>query len=77
MRRKRLQISMEVDEVAEDRFLSTFEDKPKIGYVGRDRIPGTDKITTYFSNNAVFSKESDIEVILSKRERAYGDKKVR
>lgn len=63
--------------MTKDHILSAFEDKPKISYVGRDRIPGTDKITTYFSNNAVFSKESDIEVILSKRERAYGDKKVR
>lgn len=63
--------------MAKDLFLTAFENKPKISYVGRDRIPGTDKITTYFSNNAVFSKESDIEVILSKHQRAYGDKKVR
>lgn len=63
--------------MTKDRFLSAFENKPKISCLGKDRIPETDKITTYFSNNAVFSKESDIEVILSKRQRAYGDKKVR
>lgn len=65
------------NEMATDRFMEALKKTPRIEYEGVDRIPGTDKVRTYFSNGSLYSKESDIKTILSNEYRAFGARKER
>lgn len=42
---------------------------------GLERIPGTNKVRTYCANALQYSRESDLEKIVSKQYRAAGVKK--
>lgn len=57
------------------RIIEALSDAPKIKYEGADRIPGTDKVRTYCSNASLYSKESDLENMLSNRHCTAGSKR--
>lgn len=42
---------------------------------GIEKIPGTNKVRTYCANALQYSRESDLEKIISKQYRAVGAKK--
>ena len=51
------------------RFVEAAGRKSSVGYVGADRIPGTNKIRTYCANASLYSKESDLKKIASSQYR--------
>lgn len=42
---------------------------PNIKYEGLDRIPGTDVVRTYVTGSWLYSKESDMQVMLENRQK--------
>ncbi|MGM9628949.1 MAG: hypothetical protein ACI3V4_12835 [Faecousia sp.] len=61
--------------MAMKRFVEAAGRKSGYGYVGDDRIPGTNKIRTYCANASLYSKESDLRKITSSQYRTTGTKK--
>lgn len=59
------------NKMAKDRFVEALKGPSKIEYRGADRIPGTDKVRTFFSNGSLYSKESDMKTVISNRDRAF------
>lgn len=57
------------------RFVEAAGKKSGYGYVGLDRIPGTNKIRTYVTGAWLYSKESDLKKIISKRRQTVGIRK--
>lgn len=56
--------------MATDRFVEALKGPSRIKYEGADKIPGTDKVRTFFSTS-LYSKESDIKTIIANEERAF------
>lgn len=53
-----------------NRFIEALGKPARIEYRGADRIPDTDKVRTYCSNASLYSRESDLENIVSDKYRA-------
>lgn len=54
------------------RFVEAAGRKTGAEYRGMDRIPGTDKVRTYCANSSLYSSESDLKRIISKRRSTLG-----
>lgn len=61
--------------MAMKRFIEAAGKKSGYGYVGPDRVPGTNKIRTYVTGAWLYSKESDLKKIISKRQQTVGTRK--
>lgn len=61
--------------MAMKRFVEAAGRKCEYGYVGADRIPGTNKIITYTANPRLYSKESDLKKIMKSQYQTTGAKK--
>lgn len=53
-------------------FVDALKKPTKVEYEGADRIPGTDIIRTYCANDTLYSKQSDLNTIISNENRARG-----
>ena len=54
------------------RFVEAAGQKTGTEYRGKDVIPGTNKVRTYCANASLYSKESDLKRIMSKRYSTLG-----
>ena len=54
------------------RFVEASGKNSGYGYVGPDRIPGTNKVRTYVTGAWLYSKESDLETIIRRRRETVG-----
>lgn len=53
-------------------FVDALDESIEFEYRGADRIPGTDKVRTYCANDTLYSKQSDLDTIISNEKRARG-----
>lgn len=57
------------------RFVEAAGRKTGVAYRGMDSIPGTNKVRTYCANASLYSNESDLKRIISKRRSTVGVRK--
>lgn len=57
------------------RFVEAAGRKTNAGYRGEDRIRGTNKVRTYVTGAWLYSSESDLKKIMSKRRETVGERK--
>ena len=57
------------------RFVEAAGQKTGAVYRGLDAIPGTNKVRTYCANASLYSSESDLKKIISKRRSTVGLRK--